>query len=142
MKKLRIILCICFAVAMLLCMCAAANAANGGCGDKGENVLIIDQSEESFRKLSPDFGGIALKGDGTEIPFLIDAQIQQATSVIAVTNHDNTNVMIAQIAKEVFHIDNVIARLYDPDRQCVYQELQINTVCPVVLSTTQVDQLM
>lgn len=39
MKKLRIILCICFAVAMLLCMCAAANAANGGCGDKGENVL-------------------------------------------------------------------------------------------------------
>jgi trk system potassium uptake protein TrkA len=50
--------------------------------------------------------------------------------------------MIAQIAKEVFHIDNVIARLYDPDRQCVYQELQINTVCPVVLSTTQVDQLM
>ena len=110
--------------------------------DKGENVLIIDQSEESFRKLSPDFGGIALKGDGTEIPFLTDAQIQQATSVIAVTNHDNTNVMIAQIAKEVFHIDNVIARLYDPDRQCVYQELQINTVCPVVLSTTQVDQLM
>ena len=62
--------------------------------------------------------------------------------MIAVTNHDNTNVMIAQIAKEVFHIDNVIARLYDPDRQCVYQELQINTVCPVVLSTTQVDQLM
>ena len=41
--------------------------------DKGENVLIIDQSEESFRKLSPDFGGIALKGDGTEIPFLTDA---------------------------------------------------------------------
>lgn len=118
-----------------------ANLANE-LSDKGENVLVIDSDERAFRKLSPDFGGIAVKGDGTEIPVLADADIKKATSVIAVTNHDNTNVMIAQIAKEVFHIDNVIARLYDPERECVYRELQINTICPVVLSTSKVDQLM
>jgi trk system potassium uptake protein TrkA len=110
--------------------------------DKGENVLVIDRDEQSFRKLSQDFGGLTVKGDGTEIPVLNDVNIRKASSVIAVTNHDNTNVMIAQIAKEVFHIDNVIARLYDPDRECVYREFQINTICPVVLSSARVGQMM
>ena len=50
--------------------------------------------------------------------------------------------MVAQLAKELFHIDNVIARLYDPDRECVYRELEIDTICPVVLSTRKVDQLL
>lgn len=39
MKKLRTILCICFALALLVCMGAAADAANSACGDRGENVL-------------------------------------------------------------------------------------------------------
>ncbi len=110
--------------------------------DQGSNVLVIDEQEKSFRKLSPDFGGMVIQGDATEFSVLKRAEIGKATSVIAVTNHDNTNVMIAQIAKEMFHIDNVIARLYDPDRECVYRELEINTICPVVLSTSKVDQLL
>lgn len=109
---------------------------------RGESVLIIDRDDQSFRRLSQDYGGLTIKGDGTEIPVLTGANIRKATSVIAVTNHDNTNIMIAQIAKEVFHVDNVIARLYDPDRECVYREFQINTICPVVLSSARVDQMM
>lgn len=109
---------------------------------RGESVLIIDRDDQSFRRLSQDYGGLTIKGDGTEMSVLMGANIRKATSVIAVTNHDNTNIMIAQIAKEVFHVDNVIARLYDPDRECVYREFQINTICPVVLSSARVDQMM
>ena len=103
---------------------------------------MIDEDKNSFRKLSPNYGGMVIQGDATEISVLKRAEIKNATSVIAVTNHDNTNVMVAQLAKELFHIDNVIARLYDPDRECVYRELQIDTICPVVLSTRKVDQLL
>ena len=110
--------------------------------EDGGNVLVIDEDKNSFRKLSPNYGGMAIQGDATEISVLKRAEIKNATSVIAVTNHDNTNVMVAQLAKELFHIDNVIARLYDPDRECVYRELQIDTICPVVLSTRKVDQLL
>ena len=114
----------------------------GRLSDKGNNVLVIDMKDSSFRKLPADFGGMVIQGDATELSVLNRAEIGKATSVIAVTDHDNTNVMIAQIAKEMFHIDNVIARLYDPDRECVYRELKINTICPVVLSTSKVDQLL
>jgi trk system potassium uptake protein TrkA len=110
--------------------------------EDGGNVLVIDEDKNSFRKLSPNYGGMVIQGDATEISVLKRAEIKNATSVIAVTNHDNTNVMVAQLAKELFHIDNVIARLYDPDRECVYRELQIDTICPVVLSTRKVDQLL
>lgn len=110
--------------------------------DNGGNVLVIDEDKNSFRKLSPDYGGMVIQGDATEISVLKRAEIKNATSVIAVTNHDNTNIMVAQLAKELFHIDNVIARLYDPDRECVYRELEIDTICPVVLSTRKVDQLL
>ena len=88
--------------------------------EDGGNVLVIDEDKNSFRKLSPNYGGMVIQGDATEISVLKRAEIKNATSVIAVTNHDNTNVMVAQLAKELFHIDNVIARLYDPDRECVY----------------------
>ena len=84
--------------------------------EDGGNVLVIDEDKNSFRKLSPNYGGMVIQGDATEISVLKRAEIKNATSVIAVTNHDNTNVMVAQLAKELFHIDNVIARLYDPDR--------------------------
>ena len=110
--------------------------------EDGGNVLVIDEDKNSFRKLSPNYGGMVIQGDATVISVLKRAEIKNATSVIAVTNHDNTNVMVAQLAKELFHIDNVIARLYDPDRECVYRELQIDTICPVVLSTRKVDQLL
>ena len=110
--------------------------------EDGGNVLVIDEDKNSFRKLSPNYGGMVIQGDATEISVLKRAEIKNATSVIAVTNHDHTNVMVAQLAKELFHIDNVIARLYDPDRECVYRELQIDTICPVVLSTRKVDQLL
>ncbi|MGI6212193.1 MAG: potassium channel family protein [Anaerovoracaceae bacterium] len=110
--------------------------------DAGENVMIIDRNQDSFRKLSPSFGGLAIKGDATEISVLKEAEIQKATSVIAVTNIDNTNIMIAQMAKETFQIKNVIARLYDPDRECVYREFNIDTICPSVLSAQAVDRLL
>ena len=71
--------------------------------EDGGNVLVIDEDKNSFRKLSPNYGGMVIQGDATEISVLKRAEIKNATSVIAVTNHDNTNVMVAQLAKELFH---------------------------------------
>lgn len=118
-----------------------ANLANTLSG-AGGSVLIIDSNKDSFRKLSPAFSGIALAGDATHINTLHDAQIEKATAVVSVTNNDNTNVLVAQIAKELFDIRHVIARLYDPERECVYREFNIDTICPAVLSAKEIDKLL
>lgn len=128
-------------VIIIGCGRLGANIANT-LSDQGGNVLVIDKKEDSFRKLSPSFGGLTLTGDATDFDVLEEAQVSKASVIVAVTNNDNTNIMVAQIAREVFKIQHVIARLYDPDRECVYQELAIDTICPAVLSAKEIDKFL
>lgn len=110
--------------------------------DNNGNVLIMDAESSSFRRLASNFGGLSVVGNGMDLDDLRDAEIQKASAVIAVTDHDNTNIMVAEIARDLFHVDKVIARLYDPERESVYQELGIDTICPAVLSAKEVDRFL
>lgn len=110
--------------------------------DDGGNVLIMDKDRDSFRRLSTSFGGLSVVANGTDLDALKEARIEAASTVIAVTNNDNTNIMVAQIARDMFHVDNVIARLFDPERESVYQEFGIKTICPAVLSVKEIDKLL
>ena len=118
-----------------------ANLANT-LSDEGGNVLIIDKSKDAFRKLSPSFGGLSITGDALDLDVLQEAQIHKASVVVAVTNSDNANIMAAQIARELFQIKRVIARLYDPERECVYREFGIDTICPAILSAKEIDKIL
>ena len=118
-----------------------ANLANT-LSNSGENVLILDERQDAFRRLSTSFGGLSVVGNGTDFDTLREAQIENASAVIAVTDDDNTNIMVAQIARDLFNVEHVIARLYDPERESVYQELGIATICPAVLSAKQIDKLI
>ena len=118
-----------------------ANLANT-LSDQEGNVLIIDKSKDAFRKLSPSFGGLSITGDATDLDVLQDAQMHKASVVVAVTNSDNANIMVAQIARELFQIKRVIARLYDPERECVYREFGIDTICPAILSAKEIDKIL
>lgn len=118
-----------------------ANLANT-LSNEGENVLIMDKNEGSFRRLASNFGGLSVTANGTDFDKLRESQIEKASAVIAVTNDDNTNIMIAQIARDMFGVERVIARLYDPDRESVYKELGIETICPAILSIKEIEKLM
>ena len=123
------------------CSRLGANLANT-LSDSGSSIIIIDKNPDAFRKLSPSYGGIVMTGDATEMNVLINAEIKKATTVISVTNKDNTNIMVAQIAKEMFNVERVIARLSDPECECVYREFGIDTICPAVLSAKEIDKLL
>jgi trk system potassium uptake protein TrkA len=110
--------------------------------DEGKDVLIIDSNKDSFRKLSTSYGGLTLIGDATDIDVLREAQVEKATAVVVVTNNDNSNIMISQIAKEIFKKELVIARLYDPERDYVYREFGIDTISPAVLSANAIRRLL
>lgn len=118
-----------------------ANLANE-LSNEGDNVLIMDLSKHAFRRLASNFGGLSVVADGTDLDRLREARIGNASAVIAVTNHDNTNIMVAQIARELFGVERVIARLYDPESELVYRRLGISTICPSTLSAKEIDKLL
>lgn len=118
-----------------------ANLANR-LSDEDGDVLIIDKEKDALRKLSPSFGGLSITGDATDFDVLQEAQIEKASVVVVVTNNDSTNIMVAQIAREMYKINRVIVRLYDLDRECVYREFNIDTICPAILSAKEIDKIL
>ena len=97
----------------------------------GHTVAIIDRKESAFRRLDPEFSGKRIVGVGFDRERLEEAGIQDAGAVASVTNGDNSNIMIARVAKETYGIDRVVARIYDPRRAAIYERLGIPTVATV-----------
>ena len=104
----------------------------------GHQVTIIDRNPNAFARaawrgvLTADFKGDQMVGDGVEADFLRKAGIEDADGFVAVTEGDNRNIMAAQIAKHIFKVPKVIARMVDPEREAVYRKLGIDTLCPTL----------
>ncbi len=101
---------------------------------EGHDVTVLDQTSDSFRRLGPKFKGQRLVGSGLDQDLLTRARLSGADVFIAVTQGDNTNIMAAQIAREVYSIPRVMARIYDPIRAQAYRELGITTLCTTTLA--------
>src|SRR6266516_5514761 len=95
----------------------------------GHEVSVIDFSSEAFQRLSPDFRGETIPGNGVDEEVLIRAGIREAGAFAAVTNGDNRNIMASQIAKEIFNVKKVVCRIYDPSRERTYRQFGIETIC-------------
>lgn len=102
---------------------------------KGYSVIIIDVDEGAFRYLTTDFGGFQLVGDATEVEVLKQAKLEQADVLLVLTGDDNINLTVAQIGKKVFTVPHTIARVFNPGREAIFQQLGISTICPTKLSS-------
>ncbi|MGI8753993.1 MAG: potassium channel family protein [Acidimicrobiales bacterium] len=105
---------------------------------EGHDVVIVDKNQHAFRRLPSDWGGEAVVGYGIDRDDLERAGIRQAAAVAAVTSGDNTNILVARIARENFEVPHVVARIYDPRRALIYQRLGIPTVATVSWTVDQV----
>ena len=114
--------------------CGRVGAALATKLDKaGHTVTIIDTSNDSFQRLSPEFRGDKVVGNGIDEEILKRAGITKADAFAAVTNGDNRNIMASQIAKEIFHVKKVVCRIYDPLRQRTFGELGLEAICPTTV---------
>ena len=101
----------------------------------GHQVTIIDLQSEAFRRLGSKFKGGRIVGNGIDEDVLRRAGIENAQVFIAVTQGDNRNIMAAQIARHVFNVPRVIARIYDPIRADRYRQLGIVTLCTTTIAS-------
>ena len=63
------------------------------------------------------------------------AGVVGADAVIAATNDDAVNIMISQMVKQKYHVETVIARLYDLSKERTYKDLGVQVISPVSLFT-------
>jgi trk system potassium uptake protein len=98
---------------------------------QGHTIAVIDQDPTAFRRLGAGFAGRRVTGVGFDQDTLREAGIEEAGAFAAVSSGDNSNIIAARVAREMFGIENVAARIYDPRRAEVYQRLGIPTVATV-----------
>ncbi len=109
---------------------------------RGHQVTVIDNDPLAFESLGLAFKGEKVVGVGFDREILIKAGIQKADALAAVTVSDEANVVAARIAKQVFRVPRVAARVYDPRKAEIYRRLGISTISPVAVGSARLAELL
>lgn len=107
-------------------------------GDDGHSVTVVDRRAASFTRLPETFSGDRVVGVGFDRDLLRTAGVERADAVIAVTGGDNSNILVARVARDAFGVERVVARIYDPGRAEIYERLGIPTVATVRWTTERI----
>lgn len=100
---------------------------------EGHDVVVVDKTQDSFTRLGDTFNGLTMVGNGFDLALLKQVGIEKADAFCAVTNGDNTNLISAQVAKKIFRVPKVFARVYDPQRAHIYAALGLDIISGTML---------
>jgi trk system potassium uptake protein TrkA len=110
--------------------------------EQQHDVTIIDHDADADGRLGPNFKGRIIRGLGFDQNVLVQAGIQEAEAFVAASHSDNANIVSARIARNIFHVPRVVARLFDPIRAEIYQRLGLITISPNNWGAERIIQLL
>ena len=102
--------------------------------EEKHSVVIVDRKETAFSGLDPRFGGFKITGDASELSVLRSAGIHSADCLLAMCDEDTFNLMVTQIAKFIFNVPTVIARIYHPSFEPIFRKIGIQIISPIELT--------
>ncbi len=110
--------------------------------EKGHEVTVIDSDPATPERLGPKFRGRVVIGLGFDQQVLLKAGIEHADAFAATSRSDNTNIVAARIARNVYHVPRVVARLYDPRHAEIYRRLGLVTISSTTWGGERIYQLL
>jgi trk system potassium uptake protein TrkA len=124
-----------------------------GCGGVGaglaqtlskrtHQVTVVDNDPDAFERLGTSFKGRTILGIGFDRDTLMQAGIERADGLAAVTSSDETNVVTAQVARQIFQVPRVVASLYDIRQAEIYKRLGIQTIAPTGWGINRIADLL
>jgi trk system potassium uptake protein TrkA len=109
---------------------------------QGHDVTVIDHRDtDAASRLGPEFKGRLISGLGFDRDILIEAGVEKADVFVAASSSDNANIVAARIARNIFKVPRVIARLYDPRRAEIYHRLGLMTISTTTCGAERVYEL-
>ena len=102
--------------------------------EQGHDVVVIDSDEKKFENLSDNYNGLTFTGVPIDADVLVKAGIRDCDALCAASNDDNTNLMVAQLAKTVFGVEKVVVRVSDSEKEALFSSFGFTTICPTNLT--------
>lgn len=99
--------------------------------DDGNDISIIDRSAGKLDDLGSGFNGQRIKGVEFDSDILVEAGVEQADALLAVSSNDNINITVSLIAEKIFHVPQIIARVNDLGKKVIYNQLGISIINPI-----------
>lgn len=96
--------------------------------DAGHNISIIDRDNDRLNILGSGYNGLKIKGIEYDNDILKEAGISSADVVLAVSQDENVNITVSLIAKKIYKVPRIIARIVNPSREYIYDKLEIETI--------------
>lgn len=109
---------------------------------RGHTVTIVDSIASSFERLPPSLQIQTIVGVGFDREVLQEAGIERADGLAALTTSDEANVVTARIARQIYRVPQVVARVNEPRTAEIYRRLGLQTISPVMLSTNRLTELL
>ena len=119
-----------------------------GCGKVGLNLatslvkqghdIVIVESDNKMLQSAADLECIRILGVPIDRDVLRNAGIETADILCAMTQNDNINIMVSQIADEIFKVPKIITRIFNPENRLVFDEFGLNTICSTSLTVEAV----
>jgi trk system potassium uptake protein TrkA len=110
--------------------------------EEGHDIVIVDNNSENFKRLGSNFRGLTVSGVPIDEDVLKQAGIETAEGFAAVTPDDNINMMACQIAKEIFKVPRIFARIQDPVREEAFYQFGVYTICLTNMAVEEFKKLM
>lgn len=104
--------------------------------EKGHDVSVVDKNGSKFDSLPSKFAGFTTTGVPIDQDVLKRAGIQTCDALFAVTDEDDMNIMVSQLARQIFKVPRIFARIIDIEKGSVFEELGINVICPTKLTVS------
>jgi len=108
----------------------------------GHRVTVIDIAASAFANLPHDFRGRTLEGEPLNQDILRRAGIDQADGIALVTSSDSVNAVVAQVAREVYGISNIVVRNYEPQWRSMYEVFNLQVVSSSSWGAQRLEELL
>lgn len=109
---------------------------------EGHGVVVIDSAMQALERLGTGFKGQKTLGVGFDRDVLLRSGIEQADAFAATSSSDNANIIAARIARDVFRVPRVVARLYDPRRAEIYRRMGLLTISSTTWGAERIRELV
>lgn len=109
---------------------------------QGHDVSVVANEESVCEHMPSDFRGRIHPGDAMSIDVLNRAGAKSCDALVAATSSDVLNLVVAQIAREHFHVPHVIARNYDPMYLVLYELFNIQNISATSWAAQRLEEMV
>ena len=94
--------------------------------EHGHTPVLIEDDPAMCRKVADSLDLTVVCGDGTFAEVQESADVAHCSAMVAVTGRDEDNLIVCQLAKQVFKVKRTVARVNNPKNAAVLKKLGVD----------------